>query len=514
MMLLQTRGVIVASAVAVLAVGCGQQSSESAPVAFGTSLAALSSRPVDPARELVITDPSVIASPLETTFDPSHPSGMSRAGAWSFGRLVHNMLPAPDRESGLAASQFVLRWLKTWETAQQPNATVSPAKARASIRLLLTNRWKAASGCVSPEDPATDDACVLDFNQAPFKLMAIVYRPDLRVVSNDGTAIGGEGRFVFEAIGPTLGVSAGNVVVMDPAVKAQKFTVIFEYSLPVTQNVQTLHWANRWHELGGKPFGPAYNALLHTITNGFSGPDQDLRRPNGNALDQLRTNEVALAGARFPATGFTAAKQFWELREFHLTANGLEPHTMNLEPARDFDVLRTGNTGLEGTRSAELISYLLANADSVLAGKHKLADGMSANSALVGSSPYGAWGKLVNPNPPTIAATGVAHDLGSVAIPVRDSFALNTCAGCHRHETDTRHFMHISFVGAMEPLDKVDDRTRVGVQPGTPDDAVVLSNFLRGEIEPGGGRYEDFAALLATTPSDLHEKQGLKACDP
>jgi hypothetical protein len=139
---------------------------------------------------------------------------------------------------------------------------------------------------------------------------------------------------------------------------------------------------------------------------------------------------------------------------------------------------------------------------------------MSGNSALVGSAPYGAWGKYVNPNPPTIPSQGVAHNLESVAIPVRDSFAINTCAGCHRHETDTRHFMHLTAVGAMEPLDKVDDRTRIGVLPGTPDDTTVASNFLKAEISAGGARFEDFTQLLQTSPPEILNKPGVRACSP
>src|SRR5687768_654114 len=92
---------------------------------------------VDPARELVITDPSVIASPLETTFDPQNPSGNSPQGAWTFGRLVHNMLPAVQRRSPEAASALVMDWLKTWETDQSPNPGVSPAKARNTMRSLV-----------------------------------------------------------------------------------------------------------------------------------------------------------------------------------------------------------------------------------------------------------------------------------------------------------------------------------------------------------------------------------------
>ena len=96
------------------------------------------SHPVDPSKELVIVDPSVIASRIETEFDPSRPSGTSRAGAWSFGRLIHNMLPRAERGSAAGASRLVFRWLQQWETNQTPNPEVSPAFARPAIRMLIT----------------------------------------------------------------------------------------------------------------------------------------------------------------------------------------------------------------------------------------------------------------------------------------------------------------------------------------------------------------------------------------
>jgi hypothetical protein len=484
---------------------------------------------VDPERELMITDPSVIAAPLETTFDQEHPSGDARRGAWTFGRLVHNMLPEGKRNSPKAASKLVMNWLKTWEVDQSPNPGISPAFARSGVRVLILDPWKFASGCDLPESPTTDAACVLDMSVAPFKLMAIVNRPDLRIVANDSSAIGGEGRFVFQVHGPTLAVKAsggGGLGVMDPTVTASKFTVIFEYSLPVWSTRDTLAWAREWHQLGRKPFGREYNAALRELTEAFSGAGSDPRRVNGNALNQIRTNEVSSQGARFftnPASPappvWASGTGVWELREFRLASGGIVPHTVNLEPSRDFDIARPviqglGQVGLEGTRPGELSAFLQQNGPAVLAGSYKLPRGMSGNSALVaGRSPHISWGKDA-PIAPAIAAPGQPNQLGA-DIDVRDKFALTTCAGCHRHETDTRHFMHITALGAMEPnraTPLIEDRTAAGVIEGTPEDAIVLSNALRADISPGGGRHEDFKALLAMTPRDLRNKPGIRVC--
>jgi hypothetical protein len=263
-------------------------------------------------------DFSVIESAEETTFDASYPSGGSKRGAWSFGRLIHNMLPKGDRDSAVAASQFIYNWLGQWESDQQPNGAVSNSGKRTRVREFVIEPWKAASGCAAG---TSDVDCVFDMGKALFRLVAIVYRPDLRkFVTAIEVGHAGEGRFVF------------NFFVDGKSVKE---IVIFEYLFPIFTNMHVLTWAYRWHLLGSFPFGNAYNTLFRTITNGFTGPDADPRRPNGNALNQLRTNEVVLkhtAGCASPAvppalcppvesTTFPTQK-LWELRDFRILATG------------------------------------------------------------------------------------------------------------------------------------------------------------------------------------------------
>src|SRR5262249_7837156 len=92
---------------------------------------------VDPARELMITDLSVVEDPVRTTWT-SNPSNEEQ-GAWTFGQLMASM-------SGThTPSDYVLSWLKTWETAQVVNGfTVA---ARPNVRTLITNPWRQGSGC-------------------------------------------------------------------------------------------------------------------------------------------------------------------------------------------------------------------------------------------------------------------------------------------------------------------------------------------------------------------------------
>ncbi len=502
--MLRTSSLGLGLAIALLAACGGLVEEEGRPSAGSASL----QRTPDAAKELVITDPSVIEAPVETTFDPSRPSGTDRRGAWSFGRLVHNMLPRGQRDDARAASAFVNAWLEHWLVDQSPNPAVSPSAARPNIQALVLGPWRTASGCA-----ATDTSCVLDLTKAPFRLLAIVNRPDLRIVASDGRAIGGEGRFVFQVVGPTLGrnVEGGPIEVIDATPRPQKFTVIFEYSLPVKDDAGTLAWAERWHRLGAVGFGEAFNAHLRNLTNDFSGPDADRRRPNGNALNQVRTNEVATLGARrFGAEAPLSVPQFWELREFHLTSAGLAQHTVNLEPSRDFDVARPAFAPPMGTRSTELASWMIANEEAILASREVLPAELSGNSALVGSTPYGAWGRAAGNTAPHsfVTADGVR-----VADRVRDELAADTCAGCHRHEsaTPTPHFMHLSDRRAIDAV----DQTTLGLAPPANDRearAVILSKLLEHEIAPDGPRYLDFVDLLAMKAKDVKEKRGRKPC--
>jgi hypothetical protein len=466
-------------------------------------------RAVDASKELLITDKSVIESPLETTFDYKNPSGSGAKGAWTFGRLIHNMLPKGKRDDKKAASKFMFEWLGQWEANQSPNPLVTTSLARSTIRSRVIDPWKAASGCTG-----SDDKCVLDMGKAPFRLIAIVYRPDLRKAPSAGDpGFGGEGRFVFNLLD-----ASGNPV---------KETVIFEYSLPIWTSFGTLTWAYRWHLLGAFPFGSTYNALLRFVTDGFTGEDADPRRPNGNALNQLRTNEVVLKhlagchpdGSLLPtglckpadATTFPTQK-LWELREFRINAQGkLAQHAMAMDPSRDFDAAPRfdGTTSIgSGTRSAELADYLMANQAAVEAGTHTIPKAWLSNSTYIGSG-VPQWGVAA----PLKTSAGVA-----IPESVRAGFALQTCGGCHRHEVSgatgsapTPTFLHIYDPRALDPAE-ANDQAAIAQHAGDPSQTGI-SDFVAKEIAVGGPRYQDFSTLLATNPLSLIPAfKGKKVC--
>ncbi len=220
------------------------------------------------AKELMITDLSVVNDPGAEDAD----------GAWSFGHLMRVL--AGDRE---ASGRLVKDWLQSWNAPHTVNGF--PLAPRPALDAALARPWMARDGATTPSDWTPD------LGHAPFRLLAIVYRPDLGIIAADGTiASAGEARFVFAALDLRKGAGVG-------AAPPLPFTVIFEYTLPARNRDELRQWAERWHALGRLPFGAPFNAALRQITDRFVGaPDQ-------HPPPRLRTND----GLAKP----------WQLREFH-----------------------------------------------------------------------------------------------------------------------------------------------------------------------------------------------------
>lgn len=165
---------------------------------------------IDPSRELMITDLSVIEDPIRT--DPAN----GEEAVWTFKYLMENMAGEND------PAEFTLKWLEHWEKDQSVNGQVSPA--RPDIRPMIIDPWLAASGGET-----------LDLSLAPFQLLAIVNRIDLRVHDEESVTTDGEGRFVFGVLneqGEPLPPIAGDIT--------GGFIVIFEYELVADERFGSL----------------------------------------------------------------------------------------------------------------------------------------------------------------------------------------------------------------------------------------------------------------------------------
>jgi len=308
---------------------------------------------VDTNRSLLVTNLKVVNDPVRS----------AAGGAWHFGTLMSRMA------GKVPPSTFTLNWLNTWKTAQTINGDT--AAARAGIQSLVIDPWLKASG-----------GKTLDLKRAPFRLLAIVNRLDLRTAGNAG-----EGRFIYG--------------VVDAAGNPTQFTVILEYGIPLANaKVGSVKgWATQWQNLSKFALGSAqYNAALQAITDTFTAANANPQKPNGSALNQLRTNEIAISPN-------------WELREFQIVSSGqLVTVTTKQSPRHALN------------NSAALAKFLNDNSANVLAGKHVVP---AAMLGVKSSTEVGQWN-----------APGVKPD-------VRKAFAVATCIGCHQSETGT-FFLHVT----------------------------------------------------------------------
>jgi hypothetical protein len=241
-----------------------------------------------------------------------------------------------------------------------------------------------------PKTPTGD----LDLDQAPLRLQAIVNRIDLRDLSS-GNA--GEGRLVF-GVNTSFGFP-------------QDFTVILEYHLVASTPDDVMAWANRWHALSTHPFpSEEYNAALEAITKGFTEHNAEPARPNGSALDELRTNENVLSPFGE-----------WELRGFALSAT-----------TGFFDEVTVKETpDLRFNNSPQLASLINTNAAAIKAvipgaNGHTIPEQLNGSSFLGGS----VFNDLIFWNAPGITDPDA-----------RFHMSLNTCNGCHGPETNTGFLM-------------------------------------------------------------------------
>jgi len=340
--------------------------------------------PPNPSRTLMITDLGVIEDPSRT-FNSCTNSGTAM-GKWTFGYLMQQMANEPV--SGITPSDFVKRWLTRWEFDQVVNDfTVGK---RPNIKSLIIDPWQLASG--GPNAP-------LNLAKAPFRLLAIVNRVDLRgnlLYGGGGSDNGGEARFVFGALGPGCQVLP--------------FTVIFEYGVRKNSCFAEKQWADQWMALNGlTPGSPAFNTKLEQITEQFAKAGADPLKPNQSALNQLRTNEIALSSP-------------WQLREFHIAASDSDQGHL-----REVTVKQTPDITLNQT--ATLTDYVNGSAAAIIAQQNTVPlDFPGIGSPFLGGnanvpSPGFFWN---NGASPTITNREARH-----------MFSLQTCNGCHAGETRT-----------------------------------------------------------------------------
>jgi hypothetical protein len=266
--------------------------------------------------------------------------------------------------------------------------------------------------------PRTADG-KLDLERAPMRLLAITHRLDLADPAVDKA---GEGRFTFG--------------VLDPNGNPMEFTVIFEYALVAKDAQETRAWTDAVHALQELPFPSAqYNEALQAITDRYTGRGVLPSAPNGSALIDIRTNEIALS-----------LDGTWQLREFRIAKDSglVEPHPLFQTPDRSFN------------EQPALARFINDNEPIILTELHEAPlqlDGMPFQAGAVFNN-IDLWSAPAITNPEA-----------------RHKFSLNTCNGCHGAETGT-FFLHIiprlegeqsrlsGFLNGTDVFDPITGKTR------------------------------------------------------
>jgi hypothetical protein len=454
----------------------GQTTSESVLFASRAATARTSFPPVDPSQflpgnpipinrcairpvstlqawgqSLFITSPAVVQDPART-WDPCSGAG-TQGGVWTFAHLMREMANG----SGKTPEDFVKDWLSLWLNTYVVNGDTVPARTQMFFQVIQP--WATASGVVATlvTDPITGVRSVnltgpLNLNIAPYRLLAIVNRIDLGTTTGGGGGGGyghvtgspvtaGELRFIFGVVQPNPW-GGGN----DGTCGKKLFTTIFEYGVPRTGCAAVVNWAQQWSGLQAFPgFTPAYLAQLQGMTESVVLHGKAPTKGNQNAINQIRTNEIALSAP-------------WELREFTLTnenpAAGTDTPSSGL--LRTHTVAQTPDDGAYNAAGSPAIdTFIRSNAPGLCGGTTTvpfsfLGLPFRAGNALIGP---GHWNMIVPPAP-----TGTE-------VCARHNFSLTTCHGCHHDDSGTNGLAGSTNFTHIDPLSPI---------------PVTLSKFLTG----------------------------------
>jgi hypothetical protein len=412
-------------------------------------------------KALFITDPAIVLDPART-WDPCTGAG-TQGGVWTFAHLIREMANG----SGRTPEQFALEWLSNWLNDYVVNSDT--VNARTQMFNQVIQPWATASGVVATLviDPITGKRRVtltgpLNLNIAPFRLLAIVNRIDLGATARGGGGYGGsttslpvtagELRFIFNVVQPNPW-GAGT----EATCGRKLFTTIFEYGVPGKGCAAVVAWAKRWSSLLAFPgFTPAYKAQLQAMTQSVVVHGAAPTKGNQNAINQIRTNEIALAGP-------------WELREFTLTAenppantdppaNGpLRPHTVAQTP----DDFAFSAGGADATINAFVQGPVTAGVSLPVVNPLQCAASFTVPYTFLGAPFRGGNAKIP---PGHWRANNVTGASPAAEICARHQFSLNTCSGCHQDDSGTNGFPSTNF-------------THIDVFSSPP---VTLSKFLTG----------------------------------
>jgi hypothetical protein len=374
-------------------------------------------------QSLFITDAAVVQDPSRT-HDPCTGAG-NVDGVWTFKHLMSEMAQG----SGVTAEEFTLSWLQQWLVTQSVNGDI--VAARTAMQDKVIGPWLARSGGQR-----------LDLDIAPFRLLAIVNRADLRHTASGRSPYGGAGgtfpidagelRFVFGVVTPPEW--NGNATC-----ELHQFTTIFEYGVPREGCSAVREWAREWTELnqfGG--FSAGYLAHLEGLTESVVLHGAAPAKGNQSAINQIRTNETLL-------------DRPWEMREFTLTdeSSGDAPVSGLL---RSHSVAQTPDDAVFSPSPDPIVDdFVQGHVTPTVPASVDLSGAVPQDCSSSHEVPLQylgidfRGGNALIEDAPFWSASAGATDADVCG---RHQFSLNTCTGCHRCDTATS-FTHVDPTSAI-----------------------------------------------------------------
>ncbi len=415
-------------------------------------------------QSLFITSPQVVLDPART-WDPCTGAG-TQGGAWTFAHFMREM----SIGSGKTPEQFVTDWLSLWLNSYPVNSDTVPARTQMFSQVIQP--WAAASGVTATlfTNPFTGFRSVilsgpLNLNIAPYRLEAIVNRIDLGETSTGGGGLygsvtgspttAGELRFIFGVVQPNPWGGGS-----EATCGRKLFTTIFEYGVPRTGCSSVVDWARQWTGLQAFPgFTPGYLAQLQSMTESVVLHGAAPAKGNQNAINQIRTNEIALSAP-------------WELREFTLTDENPAAGTDSPSDGelRVHTVAQTPNDGAFSAAGADptINAFVLG---PVTAGLQLPVGPLPNNCASSYTVPYSFGGLAFRGGNALVGPPTGINFWRANSVPVtpegicaRHLFSFNTCHGCHHNDSGTNGGTSTNFVH-IDPLSSI---------------PVTLSKFLTG----------------------------------
>jgi hypothetical protein len=471
---------------------------------------------------LFITDLDVVEDPARTvnfhentTITPHYSGNLH--GAWTFSTLMRDMANTPV--TNVTTANFLKEWVRSYTIGQSIGSFANGANPQnltyfnSGGRLYLgglngngnTNSsngidiflggWIRNARQVSDanynttinelnwesEWNATNQNDIVDY--APFRLMAIVNRLDLRGNASYSNSMSnaGETRFIFTFVDPITGDPPASACITglsggtNSAIDWAGFNIILEYGNPMTDLCDLTNFAQEWYDLSAYTFdNEVYREKLQLITDKVVKANKGgNKNVNKSAINQVRTNEKMfsnIVNCNEYVGGLTNDKwraAAWQLRQFEVNANGLLKQVVvtNTPPDPDpaFGDFKTLNsaTNIVGSNEVTPNVWLDYNTDPIIDwlypapygnalswarvnrarnGQPKLPEHLLAGEANIWGESTHYFGFLwsdMNPGFPTSQSVEYTDAPSVIAKEVRHQVSMNTCQGCHGGDTKT-----------------------------------------------------------------------------